>query len=77
MSHLRKAQTIGASPRKLAINKAPKFDEEFDREEQELMKQFMPDFDQTIENAVDEIWNRFDPDNSGFLDREESKKMFT
>ena len=37
---------------------------------------FMPDMDQTIENAVEEIWQRFDVDNSGFLDREESEKMF-
>ena len=37
---------------------------------------FMPDFDQTVENACEEIWQRFDHDNSGFLDRVESEKMF-
>ena len=37
----------------------------------------MPDFDQTVENAVEEIWRRFDLDNSGFLDRVESERMFT
>ena len=75
----RKPSIEGNSPRrnKLEINKAPKFEEEFSQEERELMKMFMPDFDQTVENAVEEIWRRFDKDNSGFLDRVESEKMFT
>ena len=35
----------------------------------------MSDIDQIIEKCIDDIWKTYDKDNSGFLDKEETKEF--
>ena len=35
----------------------------------------MGDIDQIIEKCIDDIWKNYDKDNSGFLDKEETKEF--
>ena len=40
---MNKSPRMGSN-KKLEVNRAPKFDEEFNQEEKDLIKMFMPDF---------------------------------
>ena len=39
-----------------------------------LEKQLAPDIDEVIKNCIDTIWDKYDDDDSGYLDKEEGSK---
>ena len=53
--------------------KVPQFEEEFDEEEQMLINALMPGIDTVIDDCIEDIWRRYDKDNSGELDKAETK----
>ena len=53
-----------------------KQDVDFTYAEKRIIAKLMPTVDSIIGEAVDSIWQRYDKDNSGQLDREETMKFF-
>ena len=51
-------------------------DVDFTYAEKRIIAKLMPTVDSIIGEAVDSIWKRYDKDNSGQLDREETMRFF-
>ena len=57
-------------------NEANKSDVDFTYAEKRIIAKLMPTVDSIIGEAVDSIWQKYDKDNSGQLDREETMRFF-